>query len=119
MLNNKRKIIAVLLSVFVFPGVGHLYLGKKLLGWTMIILTIVCLVLLFMTVIRSLSDSVMQDVIEGKIGTSLSAVLTYALSKAAVLSSGIWLRSRIMCGCLLLLWLISLIHIIFMVRVQE
>lgn len=44
----ERKIIAILISLFVLPGMGHVYLGKKKKGYVLAVL--ICLILLFLAV---------------------------------------------------------------------
>ncbi|MBI4411653.1 MAG: hypothetical protein HY541_04130 [Deltaproteobacteria bacterium] len=41
---SKNRVIAVILSLFVLPGFGHVYLGKKVKGY--LIGVVVCLILL-------------------------------------------------------------------------
>ena len=42
----QRKILALLISLFVLPGMGHVYLGEKKKGYLLAIL--ICLFLLFL-----------------------------------------------------------------------
>ncbi|MDO8519224.1 MAG: hypothetical protein Q7T11_03560 [Deltaproteobacteria bacterium] len=49
----KRQILAILISLFVLPGMGHVYLGEKKKGYLMGIL--VCLILLWLAVFFEIS----------------------------------------------------------------
>lgn len=56
----KRKIISILISVFVLPGMGHVYLGKKPLGYGIAGLTLALVVGMIASVESSMIGQIQQ-----------------------------------------------------------
>lgn len=66
---------ALLMNIFVCPGGGHIMLGKKALGWSILAVSAFCLTLM-MSDILSVSQQVAEDILAGKLAldpASLSA----------------------------------------------
>ncbi|MCL1037023.1 hypothetical protein L2750_07640 [Shewanella submarina] len=78
---------ALLLNIFVCPGGGHLYLGKKLTGWAILAITAVSLALL-MTDIMAVSQQVADDILAGKVPLDLTALATEVHQRTMAMDLG-------------------------------
>ncbi|MDD2364594.1 MAG: hypothetical protein PHN84_00375 [Desulfuromonadaceae bacterium] len=70
-----KKLTACLLSAFVLPGLGQLYLGRKLVGGILIILVNFVLILGLFVVLRGLSPVIASQIAGGAITITTSEVL--------------------------------------------
>lgn len=70
-----RKITALLLSALVLPGLGQLYLGRKLIGGILIVLVNLVLMLALFVLLRGLSPVIASKVAGGAISISPSEVM--------------------------------------------
>ncbi|MCC4834834.1 hypothetical protein LMH66_19500 [Shewanella sp. 10N.7] len=61
-----KSVNATLLNAFVCPGVGHLYLGKKAIGWSIIAACFVSLCAI-MTVVMQRAQAIADDIVAGNI----------------------------------------------------
>ncbi|OGU15830.1 MAG: hypothetical protein A2076_14615 [Geobacteraceae bacterium GWC2_53_11] len=70
-----KKITALLLSAFVLPGLGQLYLGRKLVGGILIVLVNLVLLLALFVVLRGLSPVIASKIAGGAITITPSEVM--------------------------------------------
>jgi len=82
----KKSIYAAMLSGIICPGSGQLWLGKKLLGWGFISVSLLC-VLVIMNQIISRAQVIAEQILAGEIGNDLSSIYA-AVSGAAVDTAG-------------------------------
>ncbi|GIU52626.1 hypothetical protein [Shewanella sp. KT0246] len=61
-----KSVNAALLNAFVCPGTGHLYLGKKAIGWGIIAASFVSLCVM-MTVIIKRAQAIADEIVAGNI----------------------------------------------------
>ena len=71
---TQRRIIAILISLFVLPGMGHVYLGEKKKGY--LLGTTVCLILLFLAVFFEVN--LIRQIREAEGGLQLASVFAHA-----------------------------------------
>ncbi|WP_076538647.1 hypothetical protein [Shewanella sp. UCD-KL21] len=69
----KRSINAALLSAFVCPGTGHLYIGKKAIGWGIIVACFISLCAI-MTVLMQRAQAVADDIVAGNIALDFNSL---------------------------------------------
>jgi TM2 domain-containing membrane protein YozV len=62
-----KKLAALLLSALVLPGLGQLYLGRKLIGGILIVLVNFILILALFVVLRGLSPLIASKIAGGAI----------------------------------------------------
>lgn len=72
-MNKKMK--ALLLSAFVLPGLGQLYLGRKLAGGILLVLVNLVLLLALFVVLRGLSPVIASKIAGGAISISPTEVI--------------------------------------------
>lgn len=72
----KKKLTALLLSALILPGLGQLYLGRKLVGGIIIVLINLVLLLAIFVLLRGLSPVIAAKIAGGAISISPSEVMT-------------------------------------------
>lgn len=85
-----KKITALLLSALVLPGLGQLYLGRKVVGGILVVLVNLVLVLALFVLLRGLSPLIAAQIAGGTITITPSEVLK-ALDGAAGFGKGVLL----------------------------
>lgn len=71
----KRKWIALLLSAFVLPGLGQLYLGRRLVGGIIIAIINLVLLLALFVLLKGLSPVIASRIAAGSVSITPSEVL--------------------------------------------
>lgn len=71
----KRKVIALLLSALLLPGLGQLYLGRKVAGGIIIVLVNLILLLALFVLLKGLSPVIAAKIASGAVSISPSEVL--------------------------------------------
>lgn len=71
----KRKMIALLLSALVVPGLGQLYLGRKLVGGVIMAIVNLLLLLALFVLLRGLSPVIANQLAGGAISITASDVI--------------------------------------------
>jgi len=71
----KRKMTALLLSALVLPGLGQLYLGRKAVGGSIIVIVNLVLILALFVVLRGLSPLIAAQIAGGAISITPSEVM--------------------------------------------
>lgn len=70
-----KKLTALLLSALVLPGLGQLYLGRKIVGGIIIVLVNLVLILALFVVLRGLSPLIASHIAGGTISITPSEIL--------------------------------------------
>jgi TM2 domain-containing membrane protein YozV len=70
-----KKVTALLLSAFVLPGLGQLYLGRKMAGGILIALVNLVLLLALFVLLRGLSPVIAAQIAGGAISITPSEVM--------------------------------------------
>ena len=70
-----KKLTALLLSALVLPGLGQLYLGRKLAGGIIIVLINLVLLLALFVILRGLSPVIAAQIAGGAINITPSEVM--------------------------------------------
>ena len=70
-----KKLTALLLSALVLPGLGQLYLGRKLAGGIIIVLINLVLLLALFVILRGLSPVIAAQIAGGAISITPSEVM--------------------------------------------
>ena len=70
-----KKISALLLSALVLPGLGQLYLGRKIVGGILIVLVNLILLLALFVVLRGLSPLIAAQIAGGAISITPAEVM--------------------------------------------
>jgi TM2 domain-containing membrane protein YozV len=70
-----KKISALLLSALVMPGLGQLYLGRKVIGGVLIVLVNLILLLSLFVLLRGLSPLIAAKIAGGAISITPSEVM--------------------------------------------
>lgn len=65
----KRKWIALLLSALVLPGLGQLYLGRKVKGIALILIVNLLMLLALFVLLKGLSPTIAAKLASGTVGT--------------------------------------------------
>lgn len=83
-----RKTRALLLNAFILPGVGQLYLGRKLKGIVMILLLNLLLLLALFVLLKAASPAIAAQMMSGRISpdellSGLESVAGYGRSLLA------------------------------------
>jgi TM2 domain-containing membrane protein YozV len=63
----KRKFIALLLSAFVLPGLGQLYLGRKIKGIAILMITNLLMLMALFVLMKGLSPVIAAKIASGSI----------------------------------------------------
>jgi len=71
----KKKMTALLLSALVLPGLGQLYLGRKMAGGIIIILVNLVLIVALFVLLRALSPVIAAHIAGGTIAITPSEVM--------------------------------------------
>jgi TM2 domain-containing membrane protein YozV len=66
----KRKWIALLLTALVLPGLGQLYLGRKVRGIILLLLVNLLMLLALFVLLKGLSPVIAAKVVSGKVGAN-------------------------------------------------
>jgi TM2 domain-containing membrane protein YozV len=70
-----KKLTALLLSALVLPGLGQLYLGRKVAGGILIVLVNLVLLLALFVLLRGLSPVIAAQIADGAISITPSEVM--------------------------------------------
>lgn len=70
-----KKLTAILLSAFVLPGLGQLYLGRKAVGGVIIVLVNFVLLLALFVLLRGLSPLIANQIAGGVVSITPSEVM--------------------------------------------
>ena len=70
-----KKLAALLLSALVLPGLGQLYLGRKMAGGVILVLVNLMLILALFVLLRGLSPLIASQISGGAISISPSEVM--------------------------------------------
>ena len=70
-----KKISALLLSALVMPGLGQLYLGRKMIGGILIVLVNLILLLALFVLLRGLSPVIAAQIAGGAISITPAEVM--------------------------------------------
>ena len=70
-----KKISALLLSALVMPGLGQLYLGRKMIGGVLIVLVNLILILALFALLRGLSPLIASQIAGGAICITPAVVM--------------------------------------------
>lgn len=70
-----KKLMALLLSAFVLPGLGQLFLGRKVVGGVLIVLVNFIILLAVFVLLRGLSPVIAAQIAGGTITISTGEVL--------------------------------------------
>jgi TM2 domain-containing membrane protein YozV len=100
----KRKMTALLLSALVLPGLGQLYLGRKVVGGIIIVLINLILLLAVFVLLRGLSPVIAAQIAGGAISITPSEIMA-ALDG----SSGF---GKAVLAAFFLLWTFSVVDIL-------
>jgi len=100
----KRKWIALLLSAFVLPGLGQLYLGRRLVGGVIIAIVNLILLLALFVVMKGLSPLIASRIATGSVSVTPSEVMQ-ALEGVSVFGKGVL-------GAFFLVWAFSVTDIL-------
>jgi TM2 domain-containing membrane protein YozV len=71
----KRKLIALLLSSVILPGLGHLYLGRKVTGIAIIMVVNMLLLMMLFVVLKGLGPVIAVKVSAGAVTVSAAEVM--------------------------------------------
>ena len=71
----KRKLTALLLSAFVLPGLGQLYLGRKVFGGILLALVNLVLLLALFVLLRGLSPLIAAQIGGGAINITPAEIM--------------------------------------------
>lgn len=99
-----RKMKALLLSAFVLPGLGQIYLGRKAVGGIIIVLINLILLLALFVLLRGLSPVIASQIAAGAVVISPSEVMQ-ALDGASGFGKGVL-------AAFFLVWAFSVVEIL-------
>ena len=99
-----KKLTAVLLSALVLPGLGQLYLGRKMVGGIILALVNLVLLLALFVLLRGLSPVIAAQIGGGAVGITQAEVLK-ALEGASGFGKGVLAAFGV-------LWLFSVVDIL-------
>lgn len=74
-LNMKKKMTALLLSAVVLPGLGQLYLGRKMVGGIILALVNLVLIMALFVLLRGLSPLIASKIAGGAISITPAEVM--------------------------------------------
>jgi len=100
----KRKITALLLSALVLPGLGQLYLGRKVVGGILLVLVNLILLLAIFVLLKGLSPLIASQIAAGAVSISPTDVMKGL--------DGVSGFGKAVLGAFFLVWAISLVDII-------
>ena len=99
-----KKLTALLLSALVLPGLGQLYLGRKLIGGVYLVLVNLVLLLALFVLLRGLSPVIAAQLAGGAISITPSEVM-----KSLDGAKGF---GKAVLGAFFLLWTFSVVDIL-------
>ena len=99
-----KKLTALLLSALVLPGLGQLYLGRKMVGGIIIVLVNLVLLMALFVLLRGLSPVIASQIAGGAINITPPEVMK-ALDGASVFGKAVL-------AAFFLLWTFSIIDIV-------
>jgi len=99
-----KKLTALLLSALVLPGLGQLYLGRKMAGGIFLVLVNLVLILALFVLLRGLSPVIAAQLAGGAISITPSEVM-----KALDDTKGF---GKAVLGAFFLLWTFSVVDIL-------
>jgi hypothetical protein len=99
-----KKLTALLLSALVLPGLGQLYLGRKMVGGIIIVLVNLVLLLALFVLLRGLSPVIASQIAGGAISITPSEVM-----KALDGSSGF---GKAVLGAFFMVWTFSVVDVL-------
>jgi len=99
-----KKLTALLLSALVLPGLGQLYLGRKMIGGVYLVLVNLVLLLALFVLLRGLSPVIAAQLAGGAINITPSEVMT-SLEGAKGFGKAVL-------GAFFLLWVFSVVDIL-------
>jgi len=99
-----KKLTAVLLSALVLPGLGQLYLGRKMVGGIILVLVNLVLLLALFVLLRGLSPVIAAQIGGAAVGITQAEVLK-ALEGASGFGKGVLAAFGV-------LWLVSVVDIL-------
>ncbi len=100
----KKKLTALLLSALVLPGLGQLYLGRKMVGGILLVLVNLVLLLALFALLRGLSPLIASQIAGGAISITPAEV-----TKALDGSSGF---GKAVLGAFFMVWTFSVVDIL-------
>lgn len=99
-----RRMKALLLSAFVLPGLGQIYLGRKAVGGIIIVLVNLILLLALFVLLRGLSPLIASRIAAGAVAIAPAEVMQ-ALDGASGFGKGVL-------AAFFLVWAFSVVEII-------
>ena len=99
-----RKLTALLLSALVLPGLGQLYLGRKMVGGVIIVLVNLVLLLALFVLLRGLSPVIASQIAGGAISITPAEVM-----KAL---DGVTGFGKAVLAAFFLVWIFSVVDVI-------
>lgn len=99
-----KKLTALLLSALVLPGLGQLYLGRKLVGGVLLALVNLVLLLALFVLLRALSPVIAAQIAGGAISITPSDIM-----KSLDGASGF---GKAVLGAFFLLWTFSVVDLL-------
>ena len=99
-----KKIKALLLSALVLPGLGQLYLGRKMVGGIILVLVNLVLILALFVLLRGLSPVIAMQLADGAVSITPSEVMK-ALDGATGFGKGVL-------AAFFLVWTFSVVDIL-------
>ena len=99
-----KKMAALLLSALVLPGLGQLYLGRKMVGGILLVLVNLVLLLALFVLLRGLSPVIAAQIAGGAISITPSEVM-----KALEGETGF---GKAVLGAFFLVWTFSVVDIL-------
>ena len=102
------KLKSVLLSLFLFPGSGHIYLKRHVIGMVIITISLICLYVLVTNayaIALPIADSITDKILSGDTLdiTSISAQIEAKLAESK--TGAVWIATIITTAC----WVLSAI----------
>jgi TM2 domain-containing membrane protein YozV len=99
-----KKLTALLLSALVLPGLGQLYLGRKVVGGILLVLVNIVLLLALFVLLRGLSPVIASQIAGGAITITPSEVLKTLEGETGF--------GKTVLGAFFLVWAFSVVDII-------
>ncbi len=99
-----RKLSALLLSALVLPGLGQLYLGRKMVGGIIIVLVNFLLLLALFVLLRGLSPVIANQIAGGAVSITPSEV-------TAAIDGSTGFGKAVLCA-FFLLWTFSVVDVL-------
>ncbi|MGB0893394.1 MAG: hypothetical protein ACPGUD_03235 [Parashewanella sp.] len=106
----KLSVKAILFSAFVAPGSGHILVGKRLQGYSLLAITLIALIMLLNHIMR-IANQISQEILSGAIPFDIIKI-TQAIHQsmyADIFASGRW-EFQLLVFC----WLVALVDCVRM-----